>query len=151
MAMGRGWCGPGPPGNSPGPGPGAQIGTAAGGSGGLLGDRSGQRPGLRRGVCLRIRVLELLGSTVLAYRHVDAVRHSFPLRPALAFGTLSSRSSARSCGWSRCFLDRGAAWGPMGTRYSLLILAVVWFAVLPLSIFLADRLRPQKGTGQYRI
>jgi hypothetical protein len=40
---------------------------------------------------------------------------------------------------------------PMGTRHSLLILTAVWFAVLPISIFLADLLRPLKGIGQYRI
>lgn len=40
---------------------------------------------------------------------------------------------------------------PMGTGYSLFILAAVWLVVLPLSILLADRLRPQNGIGQYRI
>lgn len=40
---------------------------------------------------------------------------------------------------------------PMGTRHSLMILAAVWFVVLPISIFLADRLRPQQRIGQYRI
>jgi len=40
---------------------------------------------------------------------------------------------------------------PMGTRHSLLFLAAVWFAALPFTILLADRFRPQKGTGQYRI
>ncbi|MCJ7499728.1 DUF2878 domain-containing protein [bacterium] len=40
---------------------------------------------------------------------------------------------------------------PMGTWHSLLILAAVWFVVMPLSILLADRFRPQKGIGQYRI
>jgi hypothetical protein len=40
---------------------------------------------------------------------------------------------------------------PMGTRHSLLILAVVWAVILPLCVLVADRFRPLKGKGQYRL
>lgn len=40
---------------------------------------------------------------------------------------------------------------PMGTRHSVLILAAVWFVILPLCIILADRFKPREGIGKYRI
>ena len=40
---------------------------------------------------------------------------------------------------------------PMGTGHSLLILGAVWFVVMPLCIFMADRFQPRKGSGHYRI
>ena len=40
---------------------------------------------------------------------------------------------------------------PMGTRYSLLILAGVWAGVTPACVFIADRFRPGGGMGSYRL
>ena len=40
---------------------------------------------------------------------------------------------------------------PMGTRYSLFVLAGVWAAILPLCVFLADRFNPVNGRGFYNL
>ncbi len=40
---------------------------------------------------------------------------------------------------------------PMGIRHSLLILTAVWAVILPLCVLLANRFRPRKGKGQYRL
>jgi hypothetical protein len=40
---------------------------------------------------------------------------------------------------------------PMGTAYSLKILAAVWFFVTPACVFIAAQYRPRAGIGSYRV
>lgn len=40
---------------------------------------------------------------------------------------------------------------PMGKPYSLLILAGVWFLMMPLCVLVADRFQPRQKPGHYRI